>query len=86
MARAAVSGGLKVRRAWRAARLIERRIETASASTLVLEVPGWPGHLAGQHAGIRLTAPDGYQAARSYSLPHCEWGANRDHRATGARR
>ena len=68
MARAAVSGGLKVRRAWRAARLVERRIETASASTLVFEVPGWPGHLAGQHVDVRLTAPDGYQAARSYSL------------------
>ena len=68
MARAAVSGGLTVRRAWRAARLIERRRETATASTLVLEMPGWPGHLAGQHIDVRLTAPDGYQAARSYSL------------------
>jgi ferredoxin-NADP reductase len=68
MARAAVSGGLRVRRAWRAARLVERRTETATASTLALEVPGWPGHLAGQHVDVRLTAPDGYQAARSYSL------------------
>ena len=68
MARAAVSGGLKVRRGWRAARVVERRTETASASTLVLEVPEWPGHLAGQHVDVRLTAPDGYQAARSYSL------------------
>ncbi len=68
MARAAVSGGLRVRRAWRPAVLVERRAETSSASTLVLEVPGWPGHLAGQHLDVRLTAPDGYQAARSYSL------------------
>jgi ferredoxin-NADP reductase len=68
MARAAVSGGLRVRRAWRPAILVERRAETPSASTLVLEVPGWPGHLAGQHLDVRLTAPDGYQAARSYSL------------------
>jgi ferredoxin-NADP reductase len=68
MARAAVPGGLKARRAWRAARLVERRTETATASTLVLEVPRWPGHLAGQHVDVRLTAPDGYQAARSYSL------------------
>ncbi|HXD26661.1 MAG TPA: ferredoxin reductase [Propionibacteriaceae bacterium] len=68
MARAAVSGGLRVRRAWRPAVLVERRAETPSASTLVLEVPGWPGHLAGQHLDVRLTAPDGYQAARSYSL------------------
>jgi ferredoxin-NADP reductase len=68
MARAAVPGGLKVRRAWRPAELVERRPETESASTLVLEVPGWSGHLAGQHVDVRLTAPDGYQAARSYSL------------------
>jgi len=68
MARAAVSGGLRVRRAWRPAVLVERRAETPSASTLVLDVPGWPGHLAGQHLDVRLTAPDGYQAARSYSL------------------
>jgi len=68
MARAAIAGGLKVRRAWRPAHLVERRRETESASTLVLEVTGWPGHLAGQHIDVRLTAPDGYQAARSYSL------------------
>jgi ferredoxin-NADP reductase len=68
MARAAVPGGLKVRRAWRPALLVERRRETESAATLVLEVTGWPGHLAGQHIDVRLTAPDGYQAARSYSL------------------
>jgi ferredoxin-NADP reductase len=68
MARAAVSGGLKLRRTWRSAVLVERRQETPSAATLVLKVPGWPGHLAGQHLDVRLTAPDGYQAARSYSL------------------
>ena len=68
MARAAVPGGLKVRRAWRQAHLVERRRETDSAATLVLQVTGWPGHLAGQHIDVRLTAPDGYQAARSYSL------------------
>ncbi len=68
MARAAVPGGLKVRRAWRPAHVLERRPETESASTLVLEVAEWPGHLAGQHIDVRLTADDGYQAARSYSL------------------
>lgn len=68
MARAAVSGGLKLRRTWRPAVLLERRRETPSACTLVLEVLGWPGHLAGQHIDVRLTASDGYQAARSYSL------------------
>jgi len=47
---------------------VERRPETSSATTLVLQVSGWPGHLAGQHVDVRVTAPDGYQAARSYSL------------------
>lgn len=68
MARAAISGGLKVRRTWRSAVVVELRPETPNASTLVLDVPGWPGHRAGQHIDVRLTAPDGYQAARSYSL------------------
>ena len=48
--------------------LVERRPETAAASTLVLRVDGWGGHLAGQHVDVRLTADDGYQAVRSYSL------------------
>lgn len=42
--------------------------ETATARTLVLDVPDWPGHVAGQHVDVRLTAPDGYRAQRSYSL------------------
>jgi ferredoxin-NADP reductase len=50
------------------ARLAEHRDETPSVRTLVLDVPGWPGHLAGQHVDIRLTAEDGYRAQRSYSL------------------
>jgi len=37
-------------------------------ASLVLEAPGWPGHLAGQHVDVRLTADDGYQAQRSYSI------------------
>jgi ferredoxin-NADP reductase len=43
---------------------------------LVLEVPGWEGHKAGQHVDVRLTAPDGYQAQRSYSIasaPEDKW-------------
>jgi ferredoxin-NADP reductase len=44
------------------------RPETPHARTLVLDVPGWPGHLAGQHVDLRLTAEDGYQAERSYSI------------------
>jgi ferredoxin-NADP reductase len=44
------------------------RRETATAKTLVLDVEGWPGHRAGQHVDVRLTADDGYQAERSYSI------------------
>jgi ferredoxin-NADP reductase len=44
------------------------RCETARASTLTLDVDGWPGHRAGQHVDVRLTAEDGYQAQRSYSI------------------
>lgn len=64
MARAAVSGRLT----WRVARLAGASDETPTARTLVLDVPGWPGHLAGQHTDVRLTAEDGYTAQRSYSL------------------
>jgi ferredoxin-NADP reductase len=42
--------------------------ETASARSLTVDVPGWPGNIAGQHVDVRLTAEDGYQAVRSYSL------------------
>ena len=42
--------------------------ETSHAKTIVLDDPGWPGHLAGQHVDVRLTAEDGYQAERSYSI------------------
>ncbi len=49
-------------------RLVSRRQETPSAHTFVLDVPGWPGHRAGQHVDVRLTAEDGYQAQRSYSI------------------
>ncbi|WP_411149097.1 ferredoxin reductase [Streptomyces sp. A30] len=53
---------------WRRARLVERVPQNATARTLVFTVPGWPGHLPGQHVDVRLTADDGYQAVRSYSL------------------
>jgi ferredoxin-NADP reductase len=42
--------------------------ETAQTKSLVLDVPGWAGHRAGQHVDVRLTAEDGYQAQRSYSI------------------
>ncbi|HEX5198929.1 MAG TPA: ferredoxin reductase [Actinoplanes sp.] len=64
MARAALSGRL----IWRAATVTEARQESPSARTLVLDVPDWPGHLPGQHVDVRLTAPDGYSAQRSYSI------------------
>ena len=50
------------------ARLVAARDETPTARTLVLDVPGWPGNLAGQHVDVRLTAPDGYSTQRSYSI------------------
>ena len=42
--------------------------ETPRTRTIALDVPGWPGHRAGQHVDVRLTAEDGYQAQRSYSV------------------
>jgi ferredoxin-NADP reductase len=42
--------------------------ETARVKTIVLDVPDWPGHEAGQHLDIRLTAEDGYRAEREYSI------------------
>jgi ferredoxin-NADP reductase len=46
----------------------ETRTETPQVKSLLLELPVWPGHRAGQHVDIRLTAEDGYQAVRSYSI------------------
>jgi ferredoxin-NADP reductase len=54
--------------AWRLATVADIVTETPRARTLVLEVPGWPVHRAGQHVDVRLTADDGYQAERSYSI------------------
>ena len=48
--------------------LVEAVPETPRAKTLRLAVPGWPGHRPGQHGDVRLTAEDGYQAQRSYSI------------------
>jgi ferredoxin-NADP reductase len=53
---------------WRVATIAEIRPETARVKTLALDVAGWEGHKAGQHVDIRLTAEDGYQAQRSYSI------------------
>src|ERR671929_2206242 len=54
--------------AWRLAEVVEVVPETPRTKSLVLDVPEWEGHKAGQHVDVRLTAPDGYQAQRSYSI------------------
>ena len=53
---------------WRLAEVVDVVPETPRTRNLVLEVPGWEGHRAGQHLDVRLTAEDGYQAQRSYSI------------------
>ncbi|HEV7704876.1 MAG TPA: ferredoxin reductase [Gemmatimonadaceae bacterium] len=53
---------------WRVATLAEMIVETPRVRTLVLDVPAWPGHRAGQHVDVRLTAEDGYRTERSYSI------------------
>jgi ferredoxin-NADP reductase len=53
---------------WRFGTLAEIVQETPRVSSLYFEVPDWPGHVAGQHVDVRLTADDGYQAERSYSI------------------
>ena len=64
MAGTAVLGRLT----WLTAEVVETVSETPRVRTLVLDVPGWSGHRAGQHVDVRLTAEDGYQAERSYSV------------------
>jgi ferredoxin-NADP reductase len=53
---------------WQLADVLDVTPETDRVKTLMLDVPGWPGHRAGQHVDVRLTAEDGYQAERSYSI------------------
>src|SRR6184192_1414124 len=53
---------------WQLGEVLATNQETARTKSLTLSVPRWAGHLAGQHVDIRLTAEDGYQAERSYSL------------------
>ena len=54
--------------AWHVATVGDVHRESEHATTLVLDVPDWPGHVAGQHVDVRLTAEDGYHAERSYSI------------------
>ncbi len=53
---------------WAVGTVVSTNSETPTGRSIWLDVPGWPGNLAGQHVDVRLTAPDGYQATRSYSL------------------
>ena len=53
---------------WRSAKVVGLRDETETARTIALAVRDWPNHIAGQHVDVRLTAPDGYSAVRSYSI------------------
>src|SRR5262249_31415726 len=62
---------------WRVGTVVALHDETATARTITLEVPDWPGHLAGQHVDVRLTASDGYSAARSYSIASAPNGEKR---------
>ena len=64
MARAALSGRLT----WQLAEVVEVLTETPRVKTIAFDVPDWAGHRAGQHVDVRLTAEDGYQAERSYSI------------------
>src|ERR687898_926064 len=59
---------IRSRLTWRIGEVVEARPETPRTRSLFLEVPGWEGHKAGQHIDLRLTAEDGYQAQRSYSI------------------
>jgi ferredoxin-NADP reductase len=64
VARAAI----RRRLTWQFVRVVDVLTETARAKSIVLDAPDWAGHLAGQHVDVRLTAEDGYQAQRSYSI------------------
>jgi ferredoxin-NADP reductase len=64
MARAAVRGRLN----WQVGTVVDLIDESTHVRSVVLDLPEWPGHRAGQHVDVRLTAEDGYQAQRSYSI------------------
>jgi ferredoxin-NADP reductase len=64
MAGATIPGRL----GWQLTEVTGKRVETPRVITISLASDDWPGHLAGQHVDIRLTADDGYQAQRSYSI------------------
>jgi ferredoxin-NADP reductase len=63
------------RLSWQVAEVVDVVVETPRVKTIAFDVPGWAGHRAGQHVDIRLTAEDGYQAQRSYSIGSAPDGA-----------
>jgi len=63
---------------WLAATVKEAKDETATARTLILDVPGWPGHVAGQHVTVKLTAEDGYSTQRDYSIANAATAGAQD--------
>ena len=72
MERTALLGRLN----WQLADVLDVTPETHNVKTLALDVPGWAGHRAGQHVDVRLTAEDGYQAERSYSIASAPSGTH----------
>ena len=62
------STGSARRLEWQVAEVRDIVVETPRIKTFLMDVAGWQGHLPGQHVDIRLTAEDGYQAQRSYSI------------------
>src|ERR671930_1231791 len=64
MERTALLGRLS----WQLGEVVATQAETARTKSITLTLPTWPGHRAGQHVDVRLTAEDGYQAERSYSI------------------
>jgi ferredoxin-NADP reductase len=60
--------GVPRKLAWRIGEVVEASPNTPRTKSLFLEIPVWEGHRAGQHVDVRLTAEDGYQAQRSYSI------------------
>jgi ferredoxin-NADP reductase len=59
---------LRRRLTWQFGTVVGVVEETARTRSIALDLPDWPGHRAGQHVDVRLTAEDGYQAQRSYSI------------------
>ena len=73
MERRTVSGRL----AWQLGEVVATHQETGRVKSITLAVPDWTGHRPGQHVDVRLTAEDGYQAERSYSIASAPQEAGR---------